>query len=219
MKTLKLAALAGAAALLLSACSMLNALVPDQPVTDALGLDGQAVTLTPVAPAALGTAAAASEFRDAGLSATFADLDVSQVPAGIQPSALEQEIGLGATLTVTFADGAAQPDALTVTGMDVDLTLADAGSSLSVVGSVTDLDASFAKDACTGSVCTYALSTSATPAMTLELADLVFDLAYEIMTTGGENTLSGAYAVTIDPAVDVVSIEATLVSSEGVLKF
>lgn len=219
MTTLRNALPAALAALLLSGCGLLD-LLPAVPVGDALGLDGQRVVLTPDAD--LGTTAARNEFADRDLYANVPDLDLAWLPPGLVPRRLTQELGVADEVAVTFAAGAAAPERITVTSVALDLELADATTEPPVTEGYASGGAELvlARGACEGARCAYAVASgrdAATLRVVLDGAEL--ERAYEILTDGGRNTVTGAYAVTVEPALEVLELELVLLADETVLEY
>lgn len=104
--TIRLAVAAAAAALLLAACS---SLIPDQNVTDPLGLDGQSVDITfPGGETVVALAVAGSGSTDF----TFPDLEIPDLP--VTPAELTNEVSI-ASASLNAGAGEA-PDQITLSG-------------------------------------------------------------------------------------------------------
>jgi hypothetical protein len=214
--------------IVLGAC---NALIPDQTVTNAFGLDGKQVTLTQQAQAGLSqtglSAQAVSATYSGTLAATFKDLE-QNLPGGIRPSSIEESLGLAAELKVASASGeAAFPNSLTITASSLAFTVTDglgAPTLSQSFNSASGLALVITKKSCTGATtCTYTLSAPSTVLLLVALAGSNFSTFFDILSKGGSpNTLTASFSLvlmgdTLFPADSAVTV--TLKTSQGTLKF
>jgi hypothetical protein len=220
---------------LLSGCNtVLNALIPDQPITNPFGLNNRDITLKMERPAdPLAKVEAASYFG--GLSSSFINLSPS-ILGEARPTGIEEKLALASTLKVSsvFANNASDPQAV----FPESLTLATArlafkvvdgpeGSSLEeVFNSVPDVVLVMTKQACvTGSsktTCTYLTGAEVT-LFQLQFLGENFNTLFDIITAGGQpNTISGnlnfEFMGASFPPLDS-EITLVLKTSDGKLKF
>ena len=96
MRIFRIALVVGGLALVLSACGLVNSLVPNQTVSNPLGINGKTVTMkSPALPAGLTTQAPATVASFGGtFSGTFPDLDASKIPGGVKPNGFDADINV-----------------------------------------------------------------------------------------------------------------------------
>lgn len=128
MRTLRTVMALGVLAVLISACS---ALIPDQKMTNPLGLDGTSVTLSQTSVAGIATKAPASTTFSGSTPATFPDQNLSSVPSWATPNGFSTDIS---ATSVTLEPGASGtlPATLDVTEVTFDLKVTDGSGNPSV---------------------------------------------------------------------------------------
>jgi hypothetical protein len=215
-------------AVVLSACSLF---IPDQTLTNPLGLDGQQVTLDRVqSPGVAAQVATTTSFQGA-FDVTFGDIDASGIPSGISPASLAAPMGVAATVTLASPTGVATdfPATVTVTHAGLSATVADGsgspsfGADYQADGTLLVMD----KQSCSGAVgtsCSYQV-TGGSGVDTLLLIKIAQDMGtlWTIATTGdATNTLSGTFAVDVSSASALpadTQVTVTLSSPQGTLAF
>lgn len=225
MKTFKLAVVALVAVLLLGGCGLVNRFIPDQQV-DLLGLD-DTIPLTPggTIPAGGVTAQAITYATPGGgfSGGTFEDVDTTDIPDYVNPSAIEEDVVLGATITGYTAGNA--PTAITVTGAAFEATIDDEGEPASPVTLSTQrTDLNHAYDlvgSCTNGACTYQLASGSEAALfTLSVTGATLDDLWAMVTnTVGPNTVDGSFSLTLAEDFQFDYIEVHIITKNGVIKF
>ena len=228
MRYLRSVVVLAALAVVLSACGLVNALVPDQDVNDPLGIDGQTVTLS-ANSSALGSAStqALSLNVASNFAGEFDDIDTSEFPAGVHPKEMLLDVALRATAILTSATGVL-PDEVEVTAASLTLTVADGSGSPSVTVGATaggglltleKIDSScVAIDGCAYTV---------TPAvghdtlLSIDATGQDFLKLWSIATSGSEpNTVAGTFGLELEPNVPQDTlVEVTISAPTGTFKF
>lgn len=228
MKTFRTVAALAGLALLLSACGLLNAFVPDQQVTDPLGIDGQQVTLAAVSTAGLSAQAAAGTTFGGSFSGTFGDFDASGIPSGVHPNGFSTDIGIGAIATLATSSPGSLPATFDVTGVSLTLTVADGSGAPSFTltppysksGTLLHLN----QTSCTSTSCNYDVTAGpdlgkALVSLNLTSADVA--TLWSIVTAGNPtNDAKGTVSLTVSQTLPSdTTLTVTLVSKEGTLTF
>ncbi len=217
LRTLVVLALSG----LLAAC---NSFIPDQPVANAFGLDGQRLDLRLVGGEGLVMAVVSDLYRTE-LAASLDDLDTSEIPGWVDPASLSEVLGLEPEVVVTAVASTAWPALLTVTGAALELRIEDASSEpLEKRFSADGLALRFERQSCGAALtCRYQAQAEGLALMTLLLFGPDLDRLYEILGDGDSpNPVSGSFALTVSSDAPLPSgaiLSVTLDTSEGVLTF
>ena len=234
MRIFRIALVVGGLALVLSACGLVNSLVPNQTVTNPLGIDGSTVTMTAPAPTAGLTPQAPGTATSFGghFSGTFADINASKIPNGVKPNGFDANIDVAATATIATSSPSTLPTSFDVTKVTLGLTVNDgakAGGTPSFTlappythtGTLLHLTRT---TACTTSPCTYSVSKgpdfgSALIGLALSSSDV--NTLWTIVTSGqSTNYASGVIDVQVSNALPSDSaLTVTLVSKDGTLTF
>jgi hypothetical protein len=221
--------------LLLSSCSSLvNTLIPDQPVDNPFGLNDRLLILTmprpddPFAPLESAT-------YSGGLSNDLVNI-ASSVFGPTRPTGLEEQLGIASNLTVSSAFANNSPDPQTV--FPETLTLSKSSLSFKVVDgpqgaefgdvftSPSDLTFTLTKKTCETNVsrtlCTYVLNKE-TPLLQIQVLGENFNTLYDFITGGGQpNTISGSLSLELNgdsfPPLDS-ELRVILKTSGGKVKF
>lgn len=229
MRTFRIVAAVAGLALVLSACGLVNSLIPDQSVTDPLGLNGTSVTMSAPSTPALGAQLVVTTTTLSGaFNGSFGDFDASSIPSGVHPSGFAAPIDVAATASIATATPGSLPTSFSVTGVTLDLTVKDGSGApsftLSPPFSNTGTLLTFTQTACTASSCDYSVAAgpdlgSALIALSLSSSDVA--TLWQIVTGGNAtNTAQGSITVTVDqglPADSALTVQ--LVSPTGTLTF
>ncbi len=224
MRIVRSVAFLAVMSVVLSACGLVNALVPDQVVGDVMGLDGRAVRLS--APSTPSTQAVSLDVSGA-FAGSFGDIDTAVLPAGIQPKQLLVDVALKATATLTSATGVL-PDTVQVTAASLSLTVEDGSGSPSVTiganasGSLLTLEKVDA--GCVASLgCDYTVAAAAgeDTLLSVNASGQDFLSLWAITTAGGEpNKVEGTFGLTVEPSVPSDTIVDVMLSDGATtLKF
>ena len=217
---------------LLSACGVLNTFLPDQTLTDPLGIDGQEVTLLP--PDA-GTSVAPQQAQatwSQTASTSLEDIDTTDIPDWVDPAALFVDVGFEATATfgsLNALDGSAFSDTFTFDAATLaGLSITDDETSQTVnLPSFATPDAAsvtLQKESCTPApvTCTYTATAGlADFVIPLEISGANMDELYEILTSGSQTNTS---TVTLEltatgTAPDDTTITVIIDAPSGTLTF
>lgn len=226
MKSIATLVLLAGLALLLSACGLVNALIPDQAIDNAFGLDNQELTLTVIDSSALRSAASTTFSGD--VTATFDDPDLSDVPAGIRPDAIEEVVALGATVSASsvMAVPSDFPDTMTITGASLSATVDDPSNDPTLTKTIASdaLALSLAKADCNvtvGTTCTFSVTATDAQLLLLSIEGSEFDTVWTLLSNGSSpNTLDGTFELTVDQALPSDSqVTIVLDTNAGTLKF
>jgi hypothetical protein len=232
VRIFRIALVVGGLALVLSACGLVNSLVPNQTVANPLGINGTQVTMTSPPPTAgLAPQATATTFGGA-FHGTFSDIDASKIPSGVKPNGFDADINVAATATITTSSAGSLPASFDVTEVTLNLTVNDgptAGGtpSFTLTPPYDHKGTSllhFTKTSCTATECTYSVTQgpdfgSALIALALSSSDV--NTLWTIVTSGQPtNYASGVATVTVStPLPSDAALTVTLVSKDGTLKF
>jgi hypothetical protein len=226
MRTFRTVAVVAGLALVLSACGLFSGLVPDQTLTNPLGLDGNPVSLSAVTTVAVTTQA--TDTLSGPFSGSFGNFDASSIPSGIGPNGFNAPIDIETTATITTATPGALPTTFSLTGVQLSLTVADGSGNpsftLSPEYSHTGTLLNFTQSGCTASSCSYDVAAGpdlGTALIALALSSSDVNTLWTIVTGGSTpNTVQGTISVTLDQVVpDDAAIAVTLVSPTGTLTF
>lgn len=227
-KTIKTLTVVSALAALLSACGVVNSLIPDQEIGNPLGLDGKTVTMTRTSSTGLSTQAGVT-YTDATLSASFADPDLGSLPGGIKPNELVVALAIGPTVEMTGSATATFPDSVTFSNASLDLTVDDASGDAAFEDTfdATGLNLVLTKSSCTADntagtqSCSYSTSTSGNASVLLmDIASADFNTLWKLMTNDASpNTVSGSFSLTTSAEIPATSVTVTLQLPNGTLKF
>jgi hypothetical protein len=221
--------------LLLGACS---SLIPDQSVTNPFGLDGKSVTLSQQAQLQESqlkqpglNAQALSATLSGAITASFNDFD-QDLPGGIRPSGISENLGIGANVQVRSASGvgeAAFPNTLSVVASQLTFTVKDGSGQPTVTKTFTSasgLNLVINKGTCqvgSGVTCTYTTNAVGTVLLLLQLVGSDFSTFFDILSEGSEpNTLEGTFSLTVSgdalfPSDSQVTV--VLETTQGTLSF
>lgn len=210
---------------LLGACGLVNSFIPDQPVNNALGLDGKEVELGQQ-PSLLAPQQAAT--YSGQLTATFADFDASDVPDAVNPNTLKEILGIEPSFEVTAA--AAENDfapELTLSASELSLSISDAsGPTINKsYGSEDNLGIAFTKGDCEVAaltMCTYTTSLTEVVLLSLSIGGADLDRLYKEILTDNDspNGVSGSFSLELDGTVPAgASVKVTLDTQGGTLTF
>ena len=213
-----------AVALALAAC---NSFIPDQPLTNAFGLDGVQLELTPTDTAARGLAPQqAQSLRFAGeISAFLDDIDASDVPGWVNPATLRETLGLERELRLTVGLSGGCPSAVTITDAALELSITDpGGTSLAKSFSASGLAFTFERSSQGALECSYQAEVDAVALLTLLLQGSELDTLYNDILANGQqpNEVAGSFALTVssdEPLPTDATLRVTLSSSEGLMTF
>lgn len=216
-----LLALTALLAVLLSAC---GALIPPQSFQNPVGLQGQKVTATVtgssprMAPQALTTLAVGN----GTVSATFDDIDLSDVPVGI--AKYQVALGFDATASVSVPNGGTLPSTITLTNTSLDVIVSDSTGSvalptMSYLGTLTLTQNSGSDYTVSGSVNQGEVGQIFTAAVTSgTLADLLKIIAQQ-GDTKTPNTATATLSFTTDDLPDGSTVDFTFSAGTGTVSF
>lgn len=182
----------GTALAALGLCALLAAcgLIPDQPVSDPLGLDGRTVSVAVSGdPSLVGQALAPQAVGSATVTAGFGDVQSPIAPARYE---LDQPMAAGATVTV--ASGPA-PASIALSDLRLDVTVSDAQGS-TTFALTPSADATLTR--LSGG--SYSV-TETSFAVTLSGAQM--SALNPILTGGGPNTVSATLTLTATSTPDL----------------
>lgn len=233
MRTFRIVAALAGLALVLSACGLVNSLIPDQQVANPLGINGQQLTLGAVSAPALSPQSPLPPTTTFGgsFSGTFSDIDASNIPSGVAPKSFSADIDVGATATLTTA-ASSLPASFDVTNVSLTLTVKDGSGTPSFTLTPPYAKSGtllvFTQTSCTttssGTSCDYAVTAgpdlgNALVALNLSTADVA--TLWKIVTGGSAtNDASGTVTVQVSQALPAdTQLTVTLVSKEGTLSF
>jgi hypothetical protein len=214
--------LAAALTLALSGCGLLDGLLGDVDADNVFGVRGAVVTLTPeaeVASAAAGRSAAASFSGELQGSFTIVGAPIGLPTGVVAPTAIRETIGIEASVSVA-GDPLTLPDSFTVEGVQLSLSIAPQGGSVTFGASfVGDTTTVFAKGACAGASCSYAATSPTAALIQAEVTGVQARALYDIVTTGGTYLVTGSLTVALAAGLGAESIQMTIVTSDGVIAF
>lgn len=233
MRAIKTLLIAGATVGLLAACGVLNTFVPDQTLTDPLGIDGLPVPLEPgAASAGLAAQQTTSQWSRTETVAVD-DIDTSDIPDWIDPSGLFVDVGFEGTATFSSATAGGGNDFSDTFTFDaaalVDGSIADdeTGATVSLPSFTTPAGATveLQKESCSGLApvtCTYT-ATSGLEGFVIPVAidGAQMDALYDILTSGAAtNTTSLTIELTATgTAPGDTTITVTIDAPSGTLTF
>lgn len=224
MRILRSAVVLAVLAVVLSACGLVNAFIPDQHVDDPFGIDNQKVTLSALGPA---STQALSLNVTSDFASTFDDIDTSAFPAGVHPKELLLDVALDATATLTSATGVL-PAEIQVTAASLALSVQDGSGNPSVtVGATADgglLTLEKVDAGCVASAgCAYTVTPTAghDTLLSIDATGQDFLTLWNIATAGGEpNAVTGTFGLELQPNVPQdTTVEVTISAPTGIFKF
>lgn len=206
---------------LLSACGALNSFVPDQEVDNALGLDAQVVTLSK-ADAQLQVQA--TESFTGSVSTEISDIDTSEIPDWVSPSALEEVLGMEPRLSVSSLDAGSLPDTLELSAASLSITVSDGQASLSADFASDGLDTEFTLEGCGVGACSYTVNLGFVTLMQIVLTGQDLATLYDDILTNGDspNQVEASFGLSLTSVNGLpadAEVTLTLRTDEGVLKF
>lgn len=206
---------------LLSACGALNSFVPDQEVDNAFGLDGQVVTLSK-ADAQLQVQA--TESFTGSVSTEISDIDTSEIPDWVSPSALEEVLGMEPRLSVSSLDAGSLPDTIELSAASLSITVSDGEASLSADFASDGLDTEFTLEDCGVGECSYTVNLGFVTLMQIVLTGQELATLYDDILTNGDspNQVEASFSLSLTSANGLpadAEVSLTLQTDEGVLKF
>jgi hypothetical protein len=166
---------------------------------DPVGLKGRPLTVSLLSKGAPQLQKTLTDQPFGGANATFGDIDISQVPAGVSLS----EWGFSVPLTIPAAGAALSgtdcPSSIAITGASASLTVKNQSGGAGVPIGVT-----FSPNAMTltesSTDCVY--TAPAQPlVLTAKIAGADLSNALAIITTGGTNQVDGKFSLTYDDAL------------------
>ena len=198
--------LGGLIAFVLAGCGALNSLIPAQP--NPIGLQGQSFSI-PLGPS---TAAVGSATLQ---PTTFADIDPSKFNS-ITPKSIDITLEFASAGLGGSCPAASNPPAtINVSYSGFDVTLSDSGGTGGAVRTITlpnpALSGSFTL---TKSSSGYSVSNvKPNPLFSINGSD--FTAAWQILTTGGQNTVSAKASFTTTSTPDLAGCTLTLTMGGG----
>lgn len=215
--------LAAAGGLLLAACS-LPLPAPIELEGGVFGLDGVPVVLTADVPTgSLDTSLVLTFPAFAGTFAEDFTVDPSDIPSALQNlfniASVEEAVGLDIALTVQTSS--ALPPAFTVAEASLTDVIVKKGTTTLFAGafqSIEGAEMAFTQGLCADDVCQY--TSSATIALVdIGLSGNTADKLAKAITAGGDFSVSGKFAVTVDPGLpEDAIVNVVLVSLGAVLE-
>lgn len=211
MKNLKQLGLITVASMLigtLSACGLVRSLIPDQDVTNPLGLDGKELELVHSSDASLVSQAVSDNYEGA-FSTEFADQDID-IPSGLEPSTLEEMIGIAAMLEISSDTTSVDsfPNTTTLNAITLSFSVTDgsgtptveqsfsANEGLNVSYTRTDKPCNSPMNAGKANCAVYETSAAQVDLLKVSISGGNFDMLYGILTGGGSpNSVTGSIAV------------------------
>lgn len=225
-KTIRSVALAVAGATLLSACGLLNALIPDQDISEGILGIGSAGVQVPLEADVATTGIGAAQFVSATVfTGTFdlgtVDVDpIDGLPDFIDADAITETIALGDSVEVTYPTGN-EVDSFTLTELSVtgSITISNTEYALPVL-TADGLAVLFEDVDCVGTVCTYGTA-SDLPELDVALVAAAIDAYAALLQDGGTVTAELTVTATLDApglAADA-TVVVTLESLGAVIEF
>ncbi len=237
MRIFRTLAVLSGLALVLSACGLVNSLIPDQQVTNPLGINGQSVTMSAQpATAALSSQATGTDTFGGNFSGTFNDIDASSIPGGVKPSGFVTDIGIDSTATIASPSASSLPSTIKLTKVALSLQVNDGATAggtpsfsltppYSHAGTLLVLTQQAGTcSTASGISCDYAVAAgpdlgAALIALVLSSGDV--NTLWDIVTGGNStNHTNGSISVTLDQTLPSdATLQVKLVSKEGTLSF
>lgn len=187
---------------MLSACGVLNSFLPNQTLTDPLGIDGQAVTLQPPGLSPAATPQQTQSTWSQSAESTLDDIDTTDIPDWVDPAALFVDVRFEGTATFASATASSGGDFADVFTFDaaalVDASITDDDTaetvSLPDVSTPAGATVTLQKESCSGVApvtCTYtATSGLADFVIPVEITGADMDALYDILTMGSQTNTS-----------------------------
>lgn len=213
-KTIRMLALAVVGAAVLSACGMLNALIPDQDVPEGVLGIGSAGVQVPLEADVSTTGIGAAQFVSATVfTGTFdlgsVDVDaIDELPDFVEADAITETIALGDSIEVTYPTGN-EVASFTLTELSVtgSITISDTEYALPVL-TADGLAVLFGDADCLGTVCTYGTASNL-PELDVALVAAAVDAYAALLKDGG--TVSAQMTVTATLDAPGLAADATVV--------
>lgn len=212
-KTIRFLALALAGTLVLSACSALNALIPDQDVPGGvlgIGTAGVDITLeADAAPTSIGAAQLSTTVFTGTLDIASVDVDaIEELPNFVEAAAITETVTLGDSVVVTYpSTGPANSFTLTELAVAGSITISGTEYAFPVL-TVDGLAVLFENPDCTDGVCAYATANNL-PEIDVALAAAAVDAYSALLKAGG--TVGVAVTVTATLDAPGLAADATVV--------
>lgn len=209
----------------LTACGVVNSLIPDQAIENPFGIDGQELILSHESSGGV-SAQQVIDTYSGPFDVSFADQDVD-LPNGIGPNGLKETIGFGSTITVTSATAADAdfPATATVTASSMSIEITDGSGDPSVSKTFdanSSISVSLTKGTCSavvlGTACDYTLSGDHAGVIKASMTGSDFDTLFDILTEGGSpNDLSGTLSLSFqgDKAFPTDSAATVVIETTG----
>jgi hypothetical protein len=221
--------------IVLSGCNaVLNAVIPDQPVTNPFGLNDLLLILTMPRPDDPLESLESATYSG-GSSNSLSNL-APDAFGPTRPTGVEEQLGIASRLTIAsaFANNASDPqrvfpETLTLSKSTLSFTVKDGPGGAAfedVFESLSGLTFTLTKEECetnlSRTICTYTLDKE-TPFLQIRLLGEDFNTLFDFITSGGQpNTISGSLNLELTgeslPPLDS-EIRVFLKTSEGILKF
>lgn len=213
-QTVRSLALAAAGAVLLSACGVLNALIPDQTVSEGVLGIGSAGVPVPLYAEPSGADVGAAQFVNATVfTGTFdlgsVDVDaVDELPSFVEADAITETLALGDSVVVTYPT-TASAGSFTLVELAVTGSITISGSEYALpVLTATGLSVLFDDEDCTAGVCTYGTA-SDLPEFDVALAAAAVAAYSDLLQDGG--SISAELTVTATLASPGLPVDAEVV--------
>ena len=229
MRTFRTVIVVAALALLVSACS---SLIPDQTVTNPLGLNNSKVTLNETSTAGIAPQATGSSTFSGSTSSSIKNIDSSNIPSWANPNGFDTSIS-ATGVTIKPGDSSSLPATLDVTQVTFGATVTDGSGSPKVtvnydsgtksqilVLTRTSCSSTLA-DGCTYSVAAGSDLQAAADLIPLSLSSSQVNTLWTIITGGSSpNGVSATVGVTVNAALPTgTQMVVTLGNASGTLKF
>lgn len=225
-KSLRSLALAGAGAVLLSACGVLNALIPDQNVPEGvLGIGTAGVDVALAAdpgPASIGAAQVVTVTEFSGTLAVDAiTVDaIDELPDFVEAAAITETVALGDAVQIQYPTGG-EVGTFTLTGLSI-------GGSVTISGTAIPLPAldsgalavEFGGENCVDDTCTYTTADNV-PEFDVALAAAAVEAYSDLLKLGGTVDVEIVVTATLQaPGLPAdATLTVTLESLGAVIEF
>lgn len=223
--SLALVALGLSLMLLLSACGLGQAFIP-QSLDNPLGMGGQALELALGTSSESITVQAGTNDFVGSLTISFANQEIA-IPSGLEPVAYSENVSIESRFTLSSVSSDL-PAQLTLSSAQLELTVSDESKNINeAFASVSDLGIEFDRANCspvnTVTTCTYTANVAAIPLLDVSLSGSNFSNLLSILTEGGaDNTANLELSLSFDsdndlPADSQLVVDTT--TADGSLKF
>ncbi|MFN2323857.1 MAG: hypothetical protein ABR510_12970 [Trueperaceae bacterium] len=225
-RTIRSFALAVAAAVVLSACGVLNALIPDQDIAGGILGIGSAGVQVPLeaAVADAGIGAAQAGFATV-FTGTFdlgaVDVDaIDELPDFVEADAITETVALGDSIEVTYPTGG-DVASFTLTELAVTGSITISGTEYALpVLTAGELEVLFDDVDCVGTVCTYGTASNL-PELDVALAAAAVDAYASLLKDGGSVSAELTVTATLEAPglADDATVVVTIQSLGAVIEF